>query len=437
MQQSQRAHFNHALEHAIRTANRHGEPVLVGFGLTDDYPEANARHYAFLLEGLREVEEGLATRGIELVVRRGSPDDVALSLAQDASLVICDRGYLRHQKQWRKRVAREAGRRVVEVEGDVVVPVETASDKAESAARTLRPKIRRVRDAFTRDLSASEPKRKSLKLGVRSDLDLSKVDEVLSKLSIDRSVAPVRSFRGGTSEARRRLAAFLRGPFTGYGARRADPAEDTVSRMSPYLHFGQISAVEITRKVLRSKSGSNEDREAFLEELIVRRELAANFVEHTPNYDSFTCLPQWAQTTLEKHRKDDREHHYTRAQLEAADTHDPYWNAAMREMVFTGYMHNYMRMYWGKKILEWTNTPEHAYRTALALNNRYFLDGRDPSSYANVAWCFGLHDRAWTERPIFGKVRFMNARGLERKFDIEGYVQQVERLVEEETERSG
>ena len=291
-----------------------------------------------------------------------------------------------------------------------------------------------MRDAFISDLSASVPKQKSLQLRVRSDLDLGKVDKALSMLPIDQSVPPVRRFHGGTREARRRLTAFLRGPFSGYGRRRADPAEDTVSRMSPYLHFGQISAVEVTRKVLGSKSGTAEDQETFLEELIVRRELGANFVEYTPNYDSLTCLPKWARASLEKHRKDDRDYHYTRAELEAADTHDPYWNAAMREMVFTGYMHNYMRMYWGKKILEWTNTPEYAYRTVLALNNKYFLDGRDPSSFANVAWCFGLHDRGWTERPVFGKVRYMNARGLERKFDIDGYVQRVERLVKDESD---
>jgi len=190
--------------------------------------------------------------------------------------------------------------------------------------------------------------------------------------------------------------------------------------------------VEITRKVLSASSGSRSDRDAFLEELIVRRELAINFVEHTSDYDRYACLPDWARQTLDEHRDDERDHVYTRKQLEAADTHDRYWNAAMREMVETGYMHNYMRMYWGKKILEWSNTPEHAFRTTLALNNKYFLDGRDASSYANVAWCFGLHDRSWTERPVFGKVRYMNDRGLERKFDVDGYIARVERLVQAE-----
>ena len=170
------------------------------------------------------------------------------------------------------------------------------------------------------------------------------------------------------------------------------------------------------------------DREAFLEELVVRRELAMNFVEFGEHYDSFRCLPHWARKTLSEHTEDHRPERDTAKQLERAETHDRYWNAAMNEMKKTGYMHNYMRMYWGKKILEWCNTPEFAYSTALYLNNKYFLDGRDPNSYANVAWIFGLHDRPWQERPVFGKVRYMNAGGLERKFDIEAYVSWVESL---------
>ena len=190
--------------------------------------------------------------------------------------------------------------------------------------------------------------------------------------------------------------------------------------------------MEVALKVAATKGGSKDDREAYLEELIVRRELAINFVYYAKNYDSYGSLPGWARKTLKRHRNDSREHVYTRAQLEAADTHDKYWNAAMREMVHSGFMHNSMRMYWGKKILEWCNTPEYAFRTALDLNNKYFLDGRDPNSYANVAWCFGQHDRGWTERKIFGTVRYMNDRGLERKFDMDAYIESVDALVEKE-----
>ena len=434
MQQSQRADFNPALEHAIDQGNRLDRSVIVGFGLMDGYPEANARHYRFMLEGLRDVQSRLGERGIKFVLRHGHPAEVALDLASEASLVVCDRGYLTHQKEWRDQVAEEAGCKVVEVEGDVVVPVEVASDKQEYAARTLRPKVRRRLDEYLVAVGTAKPAKDYRRLAVKSDLDLADLPALLRKLDIDRSVKPVRRFWGGQSEGRRRLTAFLRGAFDGYDERRNEPATGETSKLSPYLHFGHLSPVEIALKVCAASGGRDADRDSYLEELIVRRELAAHFVNFQPDYGSYSCLPEWARKTLEEHRDDPREHVYTKSEMEKAQTHDRYWNAAMREMVHTGFMHNYMRMYWGKKILEWCRTPEYAFRTALELNNRYFLDGRDMSSYANVAWCFGLHDRGWTEREIFGKVRYMNDRGLERKFDMEGYRKRVDDLVAREEE---
>lgn len=430
MQQSQRADHNPALEHAIRLADDAGQSVLVGFGVYERYPDASERSFAFLLEGLVETAARLADRGIKLVLRRGRPDRVALDLAKSASLVVCDRGYLRHQREWRRDVARRAGCRVIEVEGDVVVPVDVASDKAEYAARTLRPKIERQRDDHLADLRARTPEKSSLPLRVTGDLDPAQPEDVLAALRIDRTIARVDRFRGGISEARRALTRFLRHDLPGYADARNDPANPSASRLSPYLHFGQISPVEVARKASDAAGAARKDREAFLEEIVVRRELAVNFVEHDDRYDSYRCLPDWARKTLREHRDDDRPHRYTARELEAAKTHDRAWNAAVNEMRKTGYMHNYMRMYWGKKILEWCNTPEFAYRTLLDLNNRYLLDGRDPSSYANVAWVFGLHDRAWGERPIFGKVRYMSAEGLERKFDVDAYVNWVDELPE-------
>jgi len=199
--------------------------------------------------------------------------------------------------------------------------------------------------------------------------------------------------------------------------------------MGMYLHFGQISPVYLAREAVGRRGVSVENKDAFIEELVVRRELAANFTAHTPRYDTWAALPRWARESLEAHRSDRRPRLYTAADLEAGNTHDPYWNAAMAEMKHTGYMHNYMRMYWGKKVLEWSKDPEEAFRTLLLLNNRYFLDGRDPNSYAGVAWIFGVHDRAWGERPVYGKVRTMTAAGLERKCDIRGYVDKVNERV--------
>ena len=202
-----------------------------------------------------------------------------------------------------------------------------------------------------------------------------------------------------------------------------------------YLHFGQLSVVYIALEA--RKKPQSENRDDFLEELIIRRELPMNFVYFQPRYDSYSSLPDFAKKTLSEHEDDLREHRYTRAELEDAETHDEYWNAAMREMRASGYMHNYMRMYWGKKILEWSSTPQHAYATALYLNNKYFLDGRDANSFANVAWVFGQHDRGWTERDVFGKVRYMNAAGLERKADPKAYVAKVDALEEKVADLSG
>ncbi|MDX1514133.1 MAG: deoxyribodipyrimidine photo-lyase [Gammaproteobacteria bacterium] len=278
MQQSQRAHFNHALEYAARVANERNEPLVVAFGLMENYPDANERHFAFMLEGLAETEKVLRKRRIKFVVRKGSPDEVALDLAKRASVLVCDRGYLRHQRQWRRHVAAGAGRRVVQVEGDVVVPVEVASDKPEFAARTIRPKLNRRRDQFLSDLAETRLKNSSLNLRIKSDLDVSTPDTLLGKLELDRSVGRVDGLRGGTGEARSLLRRFLSGALDDYDGVRNDPVSPRVSMLSPYLHFGQISPVEIARKVLAAKAPSKADKEAFLEQLIVRRELAVNHV---------------------------------------------------------------------------------------------------------------------------------------------------------------
>ncbi|RAK51534.1 deoxyribodipyrimidine photo-lyase [Phenylobacterium deserti] len=429
MQQSQRAEFNPALELAIEEANRLGLPTVVGFGVTA-YPEANARHYDFMLRGLAEVQARLVERGVAFVIRRKAPNELALELSRQAALVVCDRGYLKPQRAWREALAKTIDRRLIQVEGDVVVPVETASPKHEFAARTIRPKIQRLREDYLVDLPATPVSVRADQLNLASNVDLSDIAAVLVELKLDMSVGPVKRFVAGQAAARERLAQFLEDGLGRYSAERGIPEAAAGSHMSPYLHFGQISPVELALAAREAKPGS-EDLASYLEELIVRRELAMNHVFYEPAYDDYRTLPEWARKTLVAHAADPRPHLYTREQFEACETHDRYWNAAMREMRETGYMHNHMRMYWGKKILQWSRTPEEAWDVLLRINNRWFLDGRDANSFMNVGWIFGLHDRPWGPQPVFGTVRSMGPNTF-KKFNAEAYVAAVDRLVEAE-----
>ena len=434
MQQSQRARFNPALELAVREANELSLPVLVCFGVTG-FPEANARHYDFMLQGLAEVEAALDKRGIAFLIAESPPDELALTLSSKAALAVCDRGYLTIQRHWRDRLAAPIDCRLVQVEGDVVVPVETASTKHEYAARTLRPKIERLRDDFIAELRSGPVKVKAalsdLSLPRHSKrLDLKKIPAILDQLKLDMSVGPIRRFAGGEAAARKRLKAFLDRSLSTYANGRNKPEAGVASHLSPYLHFGQISPVEIALAARHAGEGGD-NTAAFLEELIVRRELAMNHVFFSETYDRYAALPSWARETLETHAGDERPHLYTEAQFEAGETHDRYWNAAMLEMRATGYMHNHLRMYWGKKVLHWSKTPEEAFDTLLSLNNRWFIDGRDANSFTNVSWVFGLHDRPWGRQPVFGTVRTMGPNTF-KKFDAEAYVKTVEKLAAEE-----
>ncbi|MBS3817065.1 MAG: deoxyribodipyrimidine photo-lyase [Candidatus Thermoplasmatota archaeon] len=424
MQRAQRAEYNHALKYVVEKANELDEPLLVYFGITDDFKEGNLRHYRFMLEGLKETKKKLKERDIKLVIRHEHPKEGVIELADEASLLVVDKAYLDFLRDWREDAAEEVNVPVVEVETDLVVPVEEASSKEEYAARTIRPKIEDELDKYMKEVKKRELENSSLEFDFDT-FDIDDLDSALSSLDIDESVKAVESFEGGTAEAKKHLEEFLNHKLGGYGDHSNDPSKDYLSNMSPYLHFGQISPLYVALKA-KEKGGPGVDE--FLEQLIIRRELAYNFVYYSEDYRSLACLPDWAQETLEKHSDDEREYVYSREEFEEAETHDKYWNSAQKEMVETGKMHGYMRMYWGKKILEWSETPEEAYETALYLNNKYELDGRDPNGFAGVAWCFGKHDQGWKEREVYGKVRYMNANGLERKFDIDSYVKLVEYL---------
>ena len=334
MQASGRAEHNDALEFAVQTANDHGVPLHVVFGLPADYPEASARHYRFLLEGLAEVATSLERRGIPFAVRQGTPVDVAVEAADGAVEVVTDRGYLRHLVAWREELVERTDVPVWQVEGDVVVPVEVASDKREYAARTIRRKINSRRVEFREELATTSLDHTGDSL---DGLDLTDIGDVLEQLGMDDPGPGI--VTGGTPQARARLDDFLEQGLTGYGDRKPDPAEDTLSFQSAYLQYGQVSPVWLALQVRDSGIGSDEDRESWLEELVVRRELAHNYVTFEEDYDAYRALPDWARTTLDEHRGDEREHVYSYEELRDGRTHDRAWNACQAQVREEGFLH--------------------------------------------------------------------------------------------------
>ncbi len=412
MQSAVRVDYNHALEYAIKRANDLNKPLLVFFGLYENYPNANYRHFKFLLEGLKEVKEELNKKNIKLIIEKSHPKELALKISKISSLMVTDKNYLKHINIWKKELANEIDIPLVEIETNLIIPIEEVSEKEEYSAATIRKKINSIIDVHTNDFKISEIINSSLYFSY-NEYDLN-IEKLLIDRSVDESI-----YKGGISEARKHLQYFIDSKESKYDELRNHPNLDYQSNMSPYLHFGQISPLEI---YLKTKDKS------FYEELVVRRELAFNFVYYNENYDNYKCLPEWAIKTLEKHSMDERAYIYSIEELENYQTHDPYWNACQKEMVKTGKMHGYMRMYWGKKVIEWTKDYKEAYSTLVYLNDKYSLDGRDPNGYAGIAWCFGKHDRPWTERNVFGMVRYMNDKGLERKFDIKDYILKIDKL---------
>ncbi|KAJ8904901.1 hypothetical protein NDN08_001415 [Rhodosorus marinus] len=430
MQESVRSRYNHALEYAVERANEVKVPLLAVYGVDESFPETNERHKAFLLEGLAEAQKNLGRRGIKLLIVNHPPKETVSKLQKDAACVVVDRGYVRIVREWRQEVAEASTCAVFQVETDVVVPVEVTSNKEETAARTIRKKIEGRLDTYLKkvqEVPLEHDSPENVDLHGLQLLDISDIESALASLSLDCSVWRVKTFLGGEDQASKQLQLFLDTRLKHYG-KRNEPSVDITSNMSPYLHYGNISPIEIALKVRPLRKKYPDEVKSFLEELIVRRELAFNLVFYNDAYDSFDVIPNYAKITLMEHADDKRPYLYTEEQLERAMTHDIYWNAAQAEMVLTGKMHTYMRMYWGKKILEWTSGPREAFDIALRLNNKYNIDGRDPNSFTGIAWCFGKHDQGWAEREIFGKVRYMNSAGLERKFDMKGYVRRINKI---------
>jgi len=427
MQRAQRPVDNPALTAAIHTANCLGKPVVVYFQLVPHSHNANLRHYQFLVEGLGDIAAELQEKNVGLVVRR-YPDHGVLRFCAEVRpcLVISDENPLMEAERAKAKITEKIGLPFWSVDADVIVPSKLLA-KEHYAARTIRPKIRALMPQFLRKIE--NPAAKFAWRAPSRLLSLTPALTLLDNFPIDHGVAPSSYFHGGSGAAQRALEKFLRYRLNGYATQRNKPDLDGTSQLSPYLHFGQIGVHKVAMAVNNADAPA-EDRQAFLEELIVRRELAVNFVRFNRNYENFDACEPWADVTHRKHAQDQRQFLYSEKQLEGAETHDPLWNAAQKQMVLTGWMHGYLRMYWAKKILEWTESPQAAYQIAVRLNDRYELDGRDPNGYAGIAWAIvGKHDRAWgPERPVYGKVRYMSYTSTSRKFNSKAYIARVAAL---------
>jgi deoxyribodipyrimidine photo-lyase len=427
MQSSQRLEYNQALGYAVEKANQLNQPLLIFFLINLNYQEAEYGHFKFMLQGLKEIQKQTAAENINFYMLKYSEVENIKKITADASLVVSEKVYLKHLQKWKQEAAEMLSIPFYLVESNLICPVEEVSGKEEYAAYTIRKKINTIRDKYLKKYEREQLKNKEKVELKSSNLKIiNDLDQILKQFEGEKKINYEKYFTGGYEKAREKLDDFINNKLQDYDEKRNIPHLNFQSDLSPYLHFGQISAQEIALTVLKSEH----DAEGFLEELIVRRELAFNFVYYNQNYDGSLkdILYDWAYQSLMEHKEDEREYLYTYQELENAETHDKYWNAAQKEMMITGKMHNYMRMYWGKKILEWTSDPEDAFQWALKLNNKYSLDGRDANSYAGVGWIFSKHDRAWKEREIFGKVRYMNAGGLERKFDMEKYLEKIEEI---------
>ena len=419
MIRDKRVSDNWSLLVAQQIAIKNKVPLIVCFQFIGKFPDSNIRQNGFLFKGLLETRHTLQKLNIEFLFLQGRPEKVINQLIEKRSIgtVVVDHNPL---NVYRKRIKRVIGKTNIpfyQVDAHNIVPCWKASGKKEYAAYTIRPKIKNNLKRYLTDI----PQVIRHPYGASQMKDLS-LNSLLSGIVQDSTVKEVDWINPGEIAAKDILNK-LKTKLKGYSSNRNDPTKAALSDLSPYFHFGHIAPQRVAWEIHRSKL-QKEDKDAFLEEMIIRRELSDNFCEYEPEYDQFEGFHAWSQKTLNEHRNDEREYIYPLGQFEAAETHDDLWNAAQNEMKITGKMHGYIRMYWAKKILEWTPSPEIAQQIAIDLNDKYELDGRDPNGYTGIAWSIGgIHDRAWFERPIFGKIRYMNYNGCKSKFDVMKYIE--------------
>lgn len=425
MQMFKRTTHNHALNFAIREANLRKIPLIVYEGLKYYYPWASDRIHTFILEGVEEKRKAFAEKGIlylfYLQQDENSPQNTVAEIAKDACLIVTDDFPCFIIPKHNERIAEKANIPVYAVDSNGVIPM-SKFEKEEYAAYTIRPKIKRMLPDYLKFEKDEKVIVRADNLQVNCpDTKVENIAELVKKCAIDHSVKPA-IYHGGNLNAQKRLKHFIKNIFPNYAETRNECSVDGSSRLSPYLHFGFLSVYEIVEAV-NETDVPKESKEAFLEELIVRRELSYNFTKFNDKYDSLACLPTWVQETMRKHASDKRERIYSIEQLENYKTHDEIWNAAQRELVLTGGLHNYVRMLWGKNVIGWTKNYEEAFAILEDFNNKYALDGRNPNSYAGILWCFGKHDRPWMERPVFGTIRYMTSGSTGKKFNAKKYIE--------------
>ncbi len=420
MSRDQRRDDNWALIFAQQTALKEKRPLMVVFCLVPEFLSATIRQYGFMLKGLEQLEQELTKKNISFICLCGEPEKEIPHYVNKnkSSVLVTDFDPLQIKRKWKDALKKKITIPFYEVDAHNLVPCWLASDKQEFGAYTIRPKIHRVLNEYLQDF----PKVQKHPHSASPATTKTKWKSLGKKLCINRAVKEVSWINPGEKKALKMLKEFIHKKLNHYDDQRNDPNQDGQSDLSPYLHFGQLSAQRVALSVMAAKV-NEQSKQAFLEELIVRRELSDNFCYYNKDYDSTDGFPQWAKKTIKTHAKDKRAFLYSLNQMESAQTHDDLWNAAQMEMVKTGKMHGYMRMYWAKKILEWTSSVKQAMKAAIFLNDKYELDGRDPNGYAGIAWSIGgVHDRAWGERAVFGKIRYMSYHGCQSKFDIKKYI---------------
>jgi deoxyribodipyrimidine photo-lyase len=419
MQRDQRVHDNWALIYAQQQALEKNVSLIVIFNLVSNFLEATIRQYGFMLKGLEQVEAELKKYNIQFHLTTCNPEEEIPKFLKstNASLLVTDFNPLKIVRRWKESVAAKIDIPFHEVDAHNIVPCLVASAKLEFAARTIRPKIQKLLPEF---LVEFPDLKKMTAKNIEARIDW---NAIRKNLRINFDVPEVNWLVPGEEAAHKALEYFINHKYAAYNEQHNDPNLNAQSNLSPYLHFGQIAPQRVALAI-EPLTEHSESHQTFLEEMIVRRELSDNFCYFNKDYDSFDGFHAWAKESLNQHRNDKRDYLYSAIDFENAETHDPLWNAAQLEMVNKGKMHGYMRMYWAKKILEWSESPEDALQTAIYLNDKYELDGRDPNGYTGIAWSIGgVHDRAWFERPVYGKIRYMNANGCAKKFDIKKYIE--------------